>query len=686
MKPVAITNKEILKRTVEIKEYAVGALMQIYAYQTTDEKGCGGTIHDNGMGFNGTDSGFCSSLANQYITKQKLTDKQIAAIQKLIPKYHNQIDVLNPLPLKTLRKRTKKPAGIQQKKAIVYNDRIEITFPHDPNTVAQVKTLSKRRWNATWKMWTCPVTVINVLSILEMDFSLTIDKSADTSAIIRNIGFLLNDQAEPKKKEKLNIPGLKATLREYQEEGIQWIESRDGRAIVGDDMGVGKTLQALAWMQLRKADCLPALVVCTASTKIHWAREAQKFTELKPVLVYGKENKKYVPLEEGSQDIYVANYDITHASSICETCEGTKKVHGIKCKACNGKGKITVLDPELKKIGFKTVIFDECHYIKSNGAGRTAAAKELSRSVEFAIALSGTPIVNKPIEFFNAINMVDNSIVPDWFSFTKRYCDRKHTGFGWDVSGASNKKELHHILTNTLMIRRMKSDVLKELPPKVRSVIPMEINKSKYNKMVDRWKKDLSAAGNKAQHLAIIEKAKQAVISLKMKLCIEWISDYLESGNKLVVFADHRELAEKVVKHFKEKAVIIYGGVNEKKRQDAVDRFQEDPACQLFVGTKAAKEGITLTAADTVAFLELWWTPGDHDQAEDRVLRIGQTSDKMNAYYLLAEGTIEEDIAALLDEKREVTKAVLDGKDVEAESMLSSIMSKILKGRDNEKN
>lgn len=679
MKPVTITNKEILKRTIEIKEYAIGALMHLYSYQTADEQRYHCTTYENGEGFNGNDSGFCTSLAKQYLEKQRLTEKQLAALRKLLPKYHKQISVLQPMPLKTQRKRTKRP--VQTKVATLFKDRIEIRFPYDSNTVAGVKSLSNRKWNPTNKIWTASVGILNVISLMEMEFTLKIDKSAELDPIIRNLRFLLNAGKTADKKEgKLHIPGLNATLRKYQEEGVRWIESRNGRALIGDDMGVGKTMQALAWMQLRKKDCLPALVVCTASTKIHWARSARDFTELKPVMISGKDNKVFTGFTESrDRDVYVTNYDIIHTSKPCGVCKGTGKLHGIKCKSCRGKGKLVELDPQIAKLGFKTVVFDECHYLKSNTAGRTIAAKQLSSQCDFVLALSGTPIVNRPIEFFNTINLVNNKLFPDWFAFTKRYCDRKHTGWGWDVTGSSNKKELHWVLSNTLMIRRMKSDVLKELPPKVRTVIPMEINKDKYHKMVDKWRKELAAANSKSQHLTIIEKAKQSVVQLKMDLCLEWISDFLETGRKLVVFADHRELAEKVVKHFREKSVIIYGGVSENKRQAAVDSFQNDPNRQLFVGTKAAKEGLTLTAADTVAFLELWWTPGDHDQAEDRVLRIGQKSDKMNAYYLLAERTIEEDIAALLDEKRKVTKAALDGADVEAESMLSAIMGKILK-------
>jgi SWI/SNF-related matrix-associated actin-dependent regulator 1 of chromatin subfamily A len=166
-----------------------------------------------------------------------------------------------------------------------------------------------------------------------------------------------------------------------------------------------------------------------------------------------------------------------------------------------------------------------------------------------------------------------------------------------------------------------------------------------------------------------------------MKYAIQWIRNFLDTnGNKLVVFAVHKAAVDALMEEFKEQAVKVDGSVSAAGRDAAVRAFQEDPKIKLFVGNiQAAGVGLTLTAASSVAFLELPWTPGDLVQAEDRCHRIGQ-KDNVNVYYLLADGTIEEKIAELLDEKRQVLEAVLDGKEVEETQLLSELIKSYQKG------
>jgi SWI/SNF-related matrix-associated actin-dependent regulator 1 of chromatin subfamily A len=297
----------------------------------------------------------------------------------------------------------------------------------------------------------------------------------------------------------------------------------------------------------------------------------------------------------------------------------------------------------LKKLRPKTVVVDECHYIKNSKALRTRAVIQLCRIAEHVICLSGTPIINRPIEMFNAIQAIEPGIFPSFWEYAQRYCGATHNGFGWDFGGAENTDELHMKLTRTIMLRRLKKDVLQDLPEKVRSVIPLSLsNRSEYNRASadflgwlesQEGGKDKMASAERAETLVRLEKLKQLCVQGKYKGCVEWIENYLEQEEKLVVFCTHKAVVQKLASHFKARGVVLDGETAPSQRQVVVDRFQNDPSIKLFIGNiKAAGIGITLTAASATCFLELGWTPGEHDQAEDRVHRIGQKSDSVNAY------------------------------------------------------
>jgi SWI/SNF-related matrix-associated actin-dependent regulator 1 of chromatin subfamily A len=267
---------------------------------------------------------------------------------------------------------------------------------------------------------------------------------------------------------------------------------------------------------------------------------------------------------------------------------------------------------------------------------------------------------------------------PNYIEYAQRYCDAKHNGFGWDFSGASNIEELHNKIHNRIMIRRVKKDVLKDLPDKIRSYIPIEINNSNDYKNAESEFSEFAKYVNRSHKVEIqnkTESLKQIAVDGKMEQSVQWIKDFLESDQKLVVFAWHKKVIDILMEIFKNVAVKVDGSITGDERQKAVDSFQNNPNIRLFIGNiKAAGVGITLTAASNVAFLELPWSPGDLDQAEDRCHRIG-AKDTVNVYYLLAEGTIEEHIARMIDQKRKVVEGILDGKTPETESLLIELIN-----------
>lgn len=521
---------------------------------------------------------------------------------------------------------------------------IEIKFDFDWETLGLVKSIPGRRFqNGGEKYWTCPLSQGALLTL-------------------REAGFILDDglnELGQNGNMKIEIPRLKKDLFPFQERGISFISQRNGRAIVADEMGLGKTIQALAYLGAHP-EKRPAVVVCPAHLKLNWLREIKETLpdnmNKNVEVLYGLSTSKIRP----GADIIIVNYDILNA-----WMEAL-----IKIKPC-------------------TLIIDEAHFCKNSKAQRTKATRKLARKCPHVIALTGTPIVNRPVEGFNIVQMVDKTIFPNHWNYLHRYCGAKHNGFGWDFSGASNQEELHEKL-KTVMIRRLKKDVLQDLPDKIYSSIPIEIlNAREYKKAEDDFirylmeKKGIKAAqkASRAEHLVKIEGLKQLAIEGKIQLAIKWIEDSVENNEngKLIVFATHKKTVEAIVNKFGKIAVKVDGSVSAKEREKAVKRFQEDKKIKLFVGNiQAAGTGLTLTAASSVAFLELPWSPGELVQAEDRCHRIGQKN-SVNVYYLIAAGTIEEKIAMLLDKKRRVLDAVLDG-GVNEEAPLLTELIKLYKG------
>jgi len=641
--------------------WMIGAVSRLYQFQEYDEQITGSTKYRNNVGFNGADAEFLTDILDRYNQRQSLSLRQVRAATRAMIKYVGQLERhggVEPLPIRVWdndqpkgtppesyggavssykKKEEPKKKG---KTATLSGDVIEIRFDYDPEMVAAVKEVPGRRFNPSDpadKHWTAP------LGLEAYDILADLGFQADPA-----LGRWYQDLTKP--PEAIDHDAFRG-LYDFQKAGVEFIESRKGRALVADEMGLGKTVQALTWLKIHP-ELRPAVVVCPASLKLNWAREARKWLDKKDRIqvLSGRKNGT-----ELWGDIQIINYDVL--AYWLET-----------------------LDP-------KAVVLDESHYIKNQKALRTKATLTLCKGVGPVICLTGTPITNRPVEIFTTVNLLRKDLFPSFWRYAHNYCGARHTGYGWDFSGSSNTAELHENLVKTVMVRRLKKDVLKDLPEKVRTVVPMEMTKGgaadyrRAERNLISWlretKGDAKARKAKnAEALVRIEELKQLCFEAKDVGMVQWLHDFLETQDKVVVFATHRKTIERLMAGFVDfNPVKLDGSSSQNDRQEAVDRFQTDPACRMFIGNiRAAGVGITLTAASAAVFLELGWTPGEHDQAEDRIHRIGQEADSVNAYYLLAEGTIEEEIAILLDEKRKVLDAVLDGKETSEESMLTALL------------
>jgi SWI/SNF-related matrix-associated actin-dependent regulator 1 of chromatin subfamily A len=539
----------------------------------------------------------------------------------------------------------------------IAGDRIHIRFPYNEELISKAQELSVRKFekDETGKYWTVPLN--NVEEVLE--------KFPNAKMSSEFIQFVANRKLLQSKARAMSTDaefdlggfGHGKTLMPFQKACLEFLQLAKGRALIADEMGLGKTIEILSFIQLHK-DARTAVIVCPASLKLNWRYECETWLDTNDDIQVIKSGKQKALIAS----IIIINYDML------------KKY----------KEEIKQLNPQI-------MVFDESHMLKNLEAQRTKAAQEITENVPMVILATGTPVLNKPKELYTQLNIINPRLYPTkgFFNFGKKFCGGKEISIGfnrtaWDFSGATNLKELATLL-QAVMIRRIKEDVLKELPDKRRVPVVFELdNRAAYRAVeleleeIKDMIKDLYIEYQETQSVSIqkeiemlrgqllggFERLSQIVIEGKMKNAIEWIDNsFIATGTKVVIFATHIKTLDKLQKHFEDdkvKFVRIDGSVKKDEvRQAAKEKFQNDPEILVFLGNiKAAGVGLTLTASSNVVFLELGWTPADHDQAEDRTHRITQKN-AVTCYYTLSEDTIEEYKMMLLEEKRGTSQTVV---------------------------
>jgi SWI/SNF-related matrix-associated actin-dependent regulator 1 of chromatin subfamily A len=548
------------------------------------------------------------------------------------------------------------------------------------------------------------------------------------------------------------LEGFDGTPREFQKVFLKYAEAANGAVILGDDRGLGKTIQALLYLNMRKA--YPSIVVCPSIVKRSWARhvldflpgrtvsiwEGTNFKKKKPITIKThKSGDIKIPVNSSDVDVIVINYDILYPR-LKELCA-------------------------IPRLG---IVFDEAHRLKSHekrrtsdkdrdnafcpsgGKGdrvykvkRTQAAKVLTEGIRNVLLLTGTALKNRPIELASLLDMVGR--LEDFGGFQQfavNYAAAYKGKFGWDYSGASNLSELNEALRKCCYIGRKKTDVAKDIPPKTR--YPMYVtpdNIALYNRVVDlhdtmqeyNWIiKDLekqmaeaSAAsswaggggGASLQFMGYIQayqdmkkRLKEELVRIagegadtelhlarlglfrrlsskgKLNNAIDFVDNFLKTTDeKIIVFCHYRDTSEAIARRFN--APMIIGGVSDAKREKAMYDFQTNPKTRVIVGNiVAAGEGVTLTAANTVLFVELPWSPGDVAQGEDRAHRIGQTN-PVSVYFLVAQDTIDAEVWRVLQAKERIMEKSLFGVDIDTQRPLSTADLELFEaGKDGQEN
>jgi SWI/SNF-related matrix-associated actin-dependent regulator 1 of chromatin subfamily A len=446
------------------------------------------------------------------------------------------------------------------------------------------------------------------------------------------------------KYSKLDKRGWRAF--KHQEDGIKFL-MKNKKCILADDMGLGKTYQSI--VAALESGAERVLIICPSSLKINWMREVQNFCDDVSIIT----GTYWDPAR-----FTIINYDIL------------KNFHTVKEK--NKEYEEWELRREIADFNPDLLILDEAHYVKNHKSKRGAILKDLSKnfSCERVWLLTGTPIANRPMDYYNLLSIIDSPITNNWVHYAKTYCEgkrfRKGGKYVWVTKGASNLDELASKTKRTIL-RRKKEDVL-DLPEKLITPVYLELENVDGYKSV--WEDYLSKRklegkkGNPARDLVEMTLLRTFIAMETVPYSIEKAEEALELNKKVIIFCNFNDEMDAFNRHFGNKAVCVRGGMSDKQKQLSVDRFQEDDSCKVFVGQiKAAGVGLTLTKAEIVIMNSLDWVPGNHEQAEDRAYRIGQ-KETVNIYYMLMDDTIDTLVWDILNEKKKIIGTIMGEDDI----------------------
>ena len=421
-------------------------------------------------------------------------------------------------------------------------------------------------------------------------------------------------------------------------------------------MGLGKTTSAI--IASLESGAKKILIICPASLKINWQREIENYSDRKTLIVEGR--------KWGSTfDYYIINYDIV------------KNYHSTETPEIGQENNNSIINEK-----FDLAIVDEAHYISNTTAQRTKLINDILKNIPKVWLLTGTPMTSKPINYYNLLRIVNSNVTLNWQGYVRRYCGGYQFTVNkkkiWNTGGATNLDELR-MRTKNLVLRRMKTDIL-DLPDKIITPIFLDLKSTYYDEELEDFLRITSEAKNK-ESLSItinrLMKVRQIVSQEKINYTCELIDRCLEQGKKVIVFTNFTMSLDTLHEKYKKNSVVLDGRMSKEKRQQSVDRFQNEDKVKIFISNiVAGGVGITLTAAEVVIMNDLSFVPAHHSQAEDRAFRYGQKKNVL-VYYPIFENTIEKIVYNMLQKKKNIIDQVMGDGDF-SESFAQSLLKEIL--------
>jgi SWI/SNF-related matrix-associated actin-dependent regulator 1 of chromatin subfamily A len=476
----------------------------------------------------------------------------------------------------------------------------------------------------------------------------------------KNYAFWIPKSAIIQEEKKLNrevdySPYSKRPPLEHQKTAIEKLLAND-RYILADDMGLGKTTSAI--IASLESSVKKILIICPATLKINWQREIENYSDRKTLIVEGR--------KWGSTfDYYIINYDIV------------KNYHTVDEPEIGEERNFQIINEK-----FDLAIVDEAHYISNTTAQRTKLINDILKNIPKVWLLTGTPMTSRPINFYNLLRIVNSNVTLNWQSYVKRYCGGYQFTVNkkkiWNTNGATNLDELR-MRTKNLVLRRMKTDIL-DLPDKIITPVFLDLRSTFYDEELEEFMRITSENKHKESLSVTINrlmKVRQIIAQEKVNYTSELIDKCLEQDKKVIVFTNFTSTLDMLHEKYKKNSVVLDGRMSKEKRQQSVDRFQNESKVKIFISNIiAGGVGITLTEAEVVIMNDLSFVPAHHSQAEDRAFRYGQKKNVL-VYYPIFENTIERIVYNMLQKKKNIIDQVM-GDGEFSESFAESILKEIL--------
>lgn len=538
----------------------------------------------------------------------------------------------------------------------------KVSFDFHPMMLKCVKRIPSAEWNMDGKFWKVSTDDYNYLKVM-----------ADWAVQNRYCGGVkaykeeqpVQDYTLPPMPQLQVEHGLKVEPYDYQKEGIAYALIHK-RCFFGDEPGLGKTMQAIGTVSIAKA--WPCLIVCPSGLKLNWQREFMKFAGIQAVILDDKNRQTWQSFWEMKNQqgqpmckVFITNYESLKKFFV----SGVKESSRFTLKSICFDSRVDL---------FRSVIVDESQKCKSSKTQQSKFVEGICKGKEWIFLLTGTPVVNNNTDLIQQLKILDRlDDFGGYKYFTERYCS--------GISKSSNSKELNWKLRKACFFRRLKKDVLTQLPDKTRMYITVDItNRDEYNvaerNLIEYLRKYKKADDEKIQKamrgqvMVQMSILKQVAARGKIKEAIELINDTVDGGSKLIVFGFLKDVISKLYEAFPD-AVTVTGKDNDVQKQRSVDAFQTDEKTKIILlNYKSGGTGLTLTASSDVLFIEFPWTYADCCQAEDRAHRNGQKNAVL-CRYLLGKGTIDEYMYQVIQTKKEISNDVTGTDDVVEESTIS---------------
>lgn len=499
-----------------------------------------------------------------------------------------------------------------------------LIIPYEPDNQPLVRAMPGARWNPTDRHWTVSLKMADRPRVLELADRMGLDVDPALREIPEDAYAKTADLADERFRH----------LYPFQREGVRFLSIRD-RALLGDDMGLGKTIQILAALEPNGA----TLAVVPNSLKFNWRDECRRWRpDLTPVVMDRKSFRAPCPGE-----LCIVNYE-----GLADNLKAgrVRKVDG---KWVQPEPKVDPITRQ--KLAAATLVVDEAHAVKNRDAGRSMKIKGLSLLCKRVWFLTGTPLMNRPPDLYGVLDAggMAYETFGGWQGFIRLMDGWKDRfgGYSWGCPDPSVPERLRRV-----MLRRTREEALPDLPRKTRSDIPVNGMPESLRRQLDELWDDYGDVCEVTDELPPFEefsKIRAKLAEFKTDAALEIVAEYEEQDTPLVVFSAHKAPCNRLAE--REGWAKITGDTKPEDRAKAVRDFQEGRLKGVALTIAAGGVGLTLTRASHMLFVDLDWTYPMNAQAEDRICRIGQTSDKVLIKRLVADHALERHITALITQK-----------------------------------